>query len=197
MYSLFRIQIKWQMGIFLVKCMHVFSLSPEPISKHVHALKHTGKQTQWGISERCRMILFQQWRQICHIMMFLFCLLWCYHISILWYLLTTICSTGWLKIYSLHAGSYKLLFFKVKPKITKLVNTNVKIKKHILKSLTFSVYVRAPSVLILCDGILGSPVPRVFVAIIRNSYSIHGIKSITVADSMFPSISAGSKKKKD
>lgn len=64
-----------------------------------------------------------------------------------------------------------------------------------LKNLTFSVYVRAPSVLILCDGILGSPVPKVFVAIIRNSYSIHGIKSITVADSIFPSISDGSKKK--
>lgn len=69
--------------------------------------------------------------------------------------------------------------------------------KSTLKNLTFSVYVRAPSVLILCDGILGSPVPKVFVAIIRNSYSIHGIRSITVADSIFPSISDGSKKKKE
>lgn len=86
-------------------------------------------------------------------------------------------------------------FFRVRHRITKQVNKNVKLKKHILKTLTFSVYVRAPSVLILGDGMLGSPVPRVFVAIIRNSYSIHGIKSITVADSIFPSISDGSKKK--
>lgn len=66
--------------------------------------------------------------------------------------------------------------------------------KRTFKKMTFFVYIRAPSVLILWDGILGSPVPKVFVAIIRNSYSIHGIKSITLADSMFPSISDGSKR---
>lgn len=60
-----------------------------------------------------------------------------------------------------------------------------------------NIYILAPTVLIFCDGILGSPVPKVLVAIIRNSYSIHGINSITWADSIFPSVSAGSKQKQN
>lgn len=118
------------------------------------------------------------------------CLLWCYHTWTVWYLVTEIYSSMAEKIFS-RLASYEVLFFEIKTKITKLIKM-WKLRST-LKNLIFSVYVRAPSVLILCDGILGSPVPKVFVAIIRNSYSIHGIKSITVADSMFPSISDGSK----
>lgn len=53
----------------------------------------------------------------------------------------------------------------------------------------------ASSVLSLGDGLLGSPVPRVLVAITLNSYSVQGNKSTTVAVSAFPSTSAGAKEK--
>lgn len=49
----------------------------------------------------------------------------------------------------------------------------------------------ASKVLSFGDGLLGDPVPRVFVAITLNSYSVHGDKSITVAISSFPSTTAG------
>lgn len=49
----------------------------------------------------------------------------------------------------------------------------------------------ACSVLSLGDGLLGSPVPRVLVAITLNSYSVQGNKSTTVAVSAFPSTSTG------
>lgn len=51
----------------------------------------------------------------------------------------------------------------------------------------------ASSDLSLGDGLLGSPVPRVLVAITLNSYSVQGNKSTTVAVSAFPSTSAGAK----
>lgn len=54
-------------------------------------------------------------------------------------------------------------------------------------------HIPAPSVLILFEGMLGSPVPKVLVATTRNSYSIHGIKSTAFAASMFPSMIGGSK----
>lgn len=47
----------------------------------------------------------------------------------------------------------------------------------------------------LLDGLLGSPVPRVLVAVTLNSYSVQGNKSTTLADSAFPSTSAGAAKK--
>lgn len=50
-------------------------------------------------------------------------------------------------------------------------------------------------VLCLSDGLLGSPVPRVLVAITLNSYSVQGNKSTTVAVSSFPSTSAGATEK--
>ena len=66
------------------------------------------------------------------ITMFLSCLLWCYHIWAVWYLLAKIYSSGWLKIYSLDLHLIKC-FFQIKTKITELINKNVKIKKHIKK----------------------------------------------------------------
>lgn len=47
----------------------------------------------------------------------------------------------------------------------------------------------------LGDGLLGSPVPRVLVAITLNSYSVQGNKSTTVTFSEFPSMSAGAREK--
>ncbi|TNN71666.1 hypothetical protein EYF80_018017 [Liparis tanakae] len=51
-------------------------------------------------------------------------------------------------------------------------------------------------VLSLGDGLLGSPFPRVLVAITLNSYSTQGNRSTTVAISSFPSTSAGAAAKK-
>lgn len=53
----------------------------------------------------------------------------------------------------------------------------------------------ASMVFSLRDGLLGSPVPSVLVAITLNSYSVQGNKFTTVAVSVFPSTSTGARKK--
>lgn len=53
----------------------------------------------------------------------------------------------------------------------------------------------ASRVLSLRDGLLGSPVPSVLVAVTLNSYSVQGNKSTTVAVSVLPSTSAGARRK--
>lgn len=49
------------------------------------------------------------------------------------------------------------------------------------------------SVLVFKDAGLGSPMPTVFLASTRNSYSTHALRSTTVAVKVFPSIISGTK----
>lgn len=55
-------------------------------------------------------------------------------------------------------------------------------------------HIPASSVVVLLEGSLGSPVPRAFVAMTRNSYSVQGSKSTTVTISAFPSTLRGAEK---
>lgn len=68
-------------------------------------------------------------------------------------------------------------------------------KSCVCTELSQDIILRASRVLSLGDGLLGSPVPRVLVAITLNSYSVQGSKSTTVAFSLSPSTSAGAAKK--
>lgn len=139
MYSLVRIQTngKWTFSLSITCMFFLKSQTTVPnmcMHSYTHNLtdRYTGgslKDTVWFCSSNADKFAVSR--------LFLFCLLWCYHILIVWYLLTTICSRGWLKIYSLHLDLIKCFFLKMKPKITKLVNKNVKIKKHIKKTWHF------------------------------------------------------------
>lgn len=54
----------------------------------------------------------------------------------------------------------------------------------------------ASSVLVLTDTGLGSPIPTLFLANTRNSYSTQALRSTTVAVRVFPSITSGTTQKK-
>lgn len=58
-----------------------------------------------------------------------------------------------------------------------------------------NIFLPASIVFCLDEGLLGSPVPRVLVAMTLNSYSVQGNKPTTVAVSVFPSTSAGAVEK--
>lgn len=73
----------------------------------------------------------------------------------------------------------------------KTCNTSFKSSQGTRLNTAACFYLRASSVLLFSEGLLGSPIPIKLAATTRNSYSTQGLRPTTVAVNVLPSITSG------